>query len=182
VRTRVGYAGGTSARPTYHDLGDHSESIQVDYDPQVVTYDALLDVFWTAHDPTAAEWSRQYRSAIFVASDEEKRAAVASRDRRAAALGEEIATAIEPLGTFTLAEDYHQKYSLRRHDDVVASLLALYPDDPLLVESTAAARLNAYFDGSLPGASLAREMKSLGLATTGERGIHGVVRLSVPAR
>jgi peptide-methionine (S)-S-oxide reductase len=168
VRTRVGYAGGTTRNPTYHDLGDHTESIQVDYDPTVVSYDQLLGVFWGEHDPCAASHSRQYRSAIFHATDEERRAAEASRARRGKELGEEIVTAIEPLVAFTRAEDYHQKYSLRRHRSVLESLASLYPTDRELVDSTAAARLNAYFDGTLPREGLDRELAALGLEAVGD--------------
>ena len=56
----MGYTGGTLKDPTYHNLGDHTESIQVDYDPAKTTYDKMLDVIWTCHNPCGAAWSRQY--------------------------------------------------------------------------------------------------------------------------
>lgn len=62
MRTRVGYAGGTRARPTYHDLGDHSEAIEVVYDPAVISYEKLLVLFWEQHDPRRGTGSRQYRA------------------------------------------------------------------------------------------------------------------------
>ena len=79
IRTRVGYTGGTTVDPTYHDLGDHSETIQIDYDPTQVSYQALLDVFWNSHNPTTRSWSRQYASAVFYHSDEQKKLAMESR-------------------------------------------------------------------------------------------------------
>ena len=181
IRTRVGYAGGTTRNPTYHDLGDHTESIQIDFDPAVVTYDRLLDVFWSEHNPCAASHSRQYRSAVFYATDEERRAAETSRERRAADLGEEIVTDIEPLASFTRAEDYHQKYGLRRHTGVVASLAEIYPDDRSLVDSTAAARLNAFFDGVLTKDELDRSLAALGLEAVGGRDVTAIRRAKAAA-
>lgn len=109
MRTRVGYAGGTSPDPTYHRLGDHAETIEIDYDPSVIDYDELLDVFWRSHDPRPPAYSTQYRSAVFFRTEEERRAAQASKSRVETALGP-VHTAIEPLVRFHRAEDYHQKY------------------------------------------------------------------------
>jgi peptide methionine sulfoxide reductase MsrA len=65
IRTRVGYAGGTKADPSYHSLGDHSETVEVVYNPEVVSYESMLKVFWESHNPVNRSWSRQYMSAIF---------------------------------------------------------------------------------------------------------------------
>ena len=65
IRTRVGYTGGTLENPTYHHLGDHTESVQVDYDPARIDYAALLDAFWQGHNPAASSFSRQYMAAVF---------------------------------------------------------------------------------------------------------------------
>ena len=75
VRTRVGYAGGTSPEPTYHRLGDHSETVEVDYDASLTAYEDLLAEFWRAHDPRRPAYSVQYRSAILYRTEEERRAA-----------------------------------------------------------------------------------------------------------
>jgi peptide-methionine (S)-S-oxide reductase len=168
VRTRVGYAGGTTADPTYHRLGDHTESIEIDYDPEVITYDELLDVFWLDHDPRRPSYSRQYRSAIFYRTDEEQAAAEASRDRVAARVGA-VHTDIEPLRRFYRAEDYHQKYSLRARRSIMAEFRAMYPDDRDFVDSTAAARVNAWLGGCRDTAQVERELGSLGL-TAGAQG------------
>ena len=140
-------------------------------------------MFWSEHNPCAASHSRQYRSAIFYATEEERRTAEASSARVAKELGDDVATAIEPLATFTPAEDYHQKYELRRHRDVVASLAALDPGDASLVDSTAAARLNAFFDGTLTRQDLDAQLAALGLRATGGDEVTGVARVeAVPAR
>jgi len=65
VRTRVGYTGGSTKNPTYHSLGDHTETVQIDYDPTQISFEELLDVFWDSHRPTQRAWSRQYMAAVF---------------------------------------------------------------------------------------------------------------------
>lgn len=142
----MGYAGGTHPNPTYHDLGDHTESFQVDFDPAVIGYDRLLDLFWESHNPCDRGLSRQYMSAVFVASEEQKRAAEASKERVERRLGSKVRTPILPLGVFTPAEDYHQKYYLR-NSPLMREFQALYPDDKAFRESTAAARANGFLAG-----------------------------------
>ena len=163
IRTRVGYAGGKKLDPTYHDLGDHTESIQVVYDPEKISYGTLLSVFWDAHDPTNEPWSVQYRSAIFPTTDEQLALAEASKRAKAAALGEEIHTAIEAGARFWTAEDYHQKYRLRGEPVVMKALAERYPDGGW-VDSTAAARIN----GILGGHGYVGEISDLGLPREAE--------------
>ena len=153
VRTRVGYAGGTKQDPTYRSLGDHTESIQVDFDPAKVTYERLLEVFWQGHDPAHAAYSAQYKAVVFFHDAEQRRLAEESRDRMAKALGAKVATEILPAGPFTAAEDYHQKYRLRGTRDLMAEFRAMYPDEVHFRESTAAARVNGYLDGEAPRSS-----------------------------
>ena len=147
IRTRVGYAGGSEPNPTYRDMGDHSETLQVDYDPRQVSYGALLEKFWEGHEPTDQSWSRQYMAAVFYRDDGQRRAAEASKARLEAKLGRKISTAILPLGTFTLAEDYHQKYYLRHDRTLLREFQAMFPVDGAFVNSTAAARANGYLGG-----------------------------------
>jgi len=169
VRTRVGYAGGTKENPTYRDLGDHAETIQIDYDPTVVSYEELLDVFWSSHSPTARAPSRQYISIIFYHNDEQRRLAMETRDREAARVGGEIYTEIVPASEFTLAEAYHQKYQLRQVPDLMAEFSAIYPedDDDDFVSSTAAARVNGYLAGYGTCQGLREQVDSLGLSEAG---------------
>ena len=93
----MGYAGGTTPDPTYDDIGDHAETVQVEYDPEKISYGELLDVFWTSHNPAARSWSSQYRSAIFPADEEQRKAAERSAAKVRAELGGRIFTAVEPL-------------------------------------------------------------------------------------
>jgi len=164
IRTAVGYAGGTSSNPTYHDLGDHSETVRIEFDPRQVSYQELLTVFWESHDPTYQVWSRQYRNAVFTLTESQREQAEASRNRLAARYREKIVTAIEPAGTFYLAEDYHQKYLLRQADSIFHDLQAAYPEAKELTASTAAARLNGYLGCSGDPDVLQREIGELGLS------------------
>jgi methionine-S-sulfoxide reductase len=170
VRTRVGYTGGTTENPTYRNIGDHTESIQVDYDPTQITYQELLDMFWQSHNPRTQAITCQYKAVVFYHDREQKRLAEASRDRLASEIGDEVMTEILPAGTFTLAEDYHQKYNLKRYGQIYGELAAIYPRTEELIASTAAARINGYLGGYGTRAQLEGELESLGLSTeAGER-------------
>lgn len=125
VDTAVGYMGGTVEHPTYQqvctDTTGHVEVVQVEYDPERVSYEALLDVFWACHDPTQVnrqgpDIGTQYRSVIFVHDEEQAAAARTSRERLedSGSYTRPIATRIEPASTFWRAEEYHQRYLERR--------------------------------------------------------------------
>ena len=123
TKTRVGYAGGGLDNPTYEDVCSHktghAEVVEVSYDPDQVSYDDLLDVFWGKHDPTQLNrqgWDvgDQYRSVIFVHDEEQRAAAENSKDNEQAAYRKPIVTQIEPAPTFYEAEDYHQQYLEKR--------------------------------------------------------------------
>ncbi|MBA3824015.1 MAG: peptide-methionine (S)-S-oxide reductase MsrA [Ktedonobacterales bacterium] len=123
--TQVGYEGGHTASPTYQDVCSHTtghaEVVQVDYDPERVSYEQLLNVFWENHDPTqlnrqGPDVGDQYRTVIFFHTPAQEAAAIASK----AALQESgkfrkpIVTQIVPAETFYKAEDYHQQYLEKR--------------------------------------------------------------------
>lgn len=123
--TAVGYAGGHTANPTYKevctDRTGHAEVVQVEFDPTLIAYERLLEVFWAEHDPTQVnrqgpDVGGQYRTAIFYHTPEQQATATASK----AALDHSgryrrpIATTIEAAPTFYAAEDYHQQYLEKR--------------------------------------------------------------------
>jgi peptide-methionine (S)-S-oxide reductase len=121
--TAAGYQGGYTPNPTYEEVCSartgHAEIVKVVFDPTKVSYDALLKVFWESHDPTQGmrqgnDVGTQYRSALFVTSDAQKQAAVASRDAFQPVLSSggfgEVSTEIADAGEFFYAEDYHQQY------------------------------------------------------------------------
>jgi methionine-S-sulfoxide reductase len=162
VRTRVGYTGGQQENPTYHNLGDHTETVEIDYDPTQISYAELLDIFWQSHNPVMPSWKRQYMSAIFYHNDEQKRLAEKTRDREAEKKGE-IHTEIAPLSQFYLAEDYHQKYNLRQQTDLMKEFKAVY-NDAEFINSTVAARTNGYVAGYGSLSQLEREIDQFGLS------------------
>ena len=121
VKVTSGYTGGTVKNPTYAQVcaGDtgHAEAIQIVFDPQAISYDKLLGVFWKAHDPTqlnrqGADVGTQYRSAIFTHSDAQQAAAQASlaAENQSGPYPKPIVTEIVPATAFYPAEDYHQEY------------------------------------------------------------------------
>ena len=162
----MGYTGGTLANPTYRNLGDHSEAIEVAYDPAKISYEELLTEFWAAHHPEDAPWGRQYRSAIFVHDEAQRQAAERTKQRTEQGLGKTVYTAIEPAGTFYQAEDYHQKYRLKRKGEAFGQLLAIYPQMDDLVRSTAATRLNAWAAGWGTDADRDRDLPKMGALAT----------------
>jgi peptide-methionine (S)-S-oxide reductase len=176
VRTRVGYAGGTKKNPTYHDLGNHTESIQIDYDPAVISYEKLLTVFWNAHNPYGQSWSRQYLSIIFFHNDKQKRLATVSREREEARTKARISTEILPFTGFYRAEDYHQKYRLRSERDLMSEFRAMYPAEEDFMNSTAAARINGYLDGYGTLEDLLEELPGLGLSPAGAARLTEIVK------
>jgi peptide-methionine (S)-S-oxide reductase len=123
VTTAVGYSGGITPNPTYEEVcsgkTSHAEAVLVVFDPNKISYDELLRVFWEEHNPTQGmrqgnDYGTQYRSAIYTTTDEQARIADLSRDAYQAELERsgfrEITTEIAPAGPFYYAEDYHQQY------------------------------------------------------------------------
>jgi peptide-methionine (S)-S-oxide reductase len=121
MSTNVGYMGGHLKNPTYEDVctdtTGHAEVIQVEYDPSIISYGKLLDIFWNNHDPTTLnrqgpDVGKQYRSAIFFHTPEQEREALQSRDEleKSGKYGKKIVTEIVPATEFYKAEDYHQQY------------------------------------------------------------------------
>ncbi|WP_135304461.1 peptide-methionine (S)-S-oxide reductase MsrA [Haloarcula amylovorans] len=145
VRTRVGYAGGDDTDPSYYSLGDHTEVVQVAYDPEKRSYEDLLDVFWENHSPFSAPHKRQYRGIVLAHNGEQREAATASQAALEDRTGKAVQTEIESLDGFYPAEAYHQKYELRSTPVVSDELESLY--GPAFVESTVAARLNGFVAG-----------------------------------
>jgi peptide-methionine (S)-S-oxide reductase len=123
--TQVGYTGGDLPNPTYQDIctgnTGHAEALQILFDPSVISYKQLLHIFWNSHDPTSvnrqgANIGSQYRSAIFYSTEQQKIAAVASKERLQNQLPESktIVTDILPECKFYPAEEYHQNYFAKR--------------------------------------------------------------------
>lgn len=148
---------------------DHSETVRVEFDPQVVSYDELLEVFWDSHVATTNVPGRQYRNALFYTSDEQRLAAETDSQRIEQLKNSPVYTAIEPAGQFYPAEDYHQKFYLRRNEKLFSELRHSYHDEKKLIASTTAARLNGYLSCNGNAEQLAAEIGMLGLSPTGQR-------------
>jgi peptide-methionine (S)-S-oxide reductase len=121
--TAAGYMGGTVDNPTYEqvctDRTGHAEVVQVEYDPDEVSYEQLLDTFWAEHDPTqmnrqGPDVGSQYRSVVFVHTPEQQEEALASKARIQAQSADPVVTEIEPASDFWRAEEYHQQYLVKR--------------------------------------------------------------------
>ena len=121
--TRVGYSGGHTENPTYEDVCSHAtghaEVVEVTYDPDQISYEQLLDVFWHKHDPTQLnrqgwDFGDNYRSAIFFHDEEQLEAAEKSKAHEQQNRRAPIATQVEPAQPFYEAEDYHQQYLEKR--------------------------------------------------------------------
>ena len=129
VRTRVGYAGGTRPRPSYRAIGDHAEAVQVEFDPRILSFDALFEHFRQWHRPRPRHVG-QYRPAIFPRGDaqvEIARAWAASLEPNCAPqLAVGSMSDEDSVARFWDAEDYHQKYGLRRNAEAVAALEAAF--------------------------------------------------------
>ncbi len=123
--TAVGYLGGTLKNPTYHDVctgkTGHAEVVQLEYDPSLASYEELLNMFWSLHDPTTLnrqgpDVGTQYRSAIFFHNAEQEAVAKASKEKlqNSGRYKRDIVTEITPASEFYRAEEYHQQYIEKR--------------------------------------------------------------------
>ncbi|MDD5129424.1 MAG: bifunctional methionine sulfoxide reductase B/A protein [Candidatus Omnitrophica bacterium] len=121
VKSSVGFIGGTLKNPSYEDVctgnTGHAEAVELEFDPAAVSYEKLLDVFWSIHDPTTLDRQgpdvgSQYRSAIFYNSPEQEKTALLSRKKFQDSIGlkKKIVTEVVPAGAFYRAEEYHQRY------------------------------------------------------------------------
>lgn len=121
VSTRVGYSGGTLKNPTYKDVCSsetgHAEVVEIGYDPSIVSYEELINIFRNIHDPTSLNrqgWDigTQYRSVIFYHNEEQKKTALLAKStlEKAGKYKKQIVTEIKPVSEFFIAEEYHQRY------------------------------------------------------------------------
>lgn len=164
VRTSVGYSGGTTKAPTYKNIGDHSEVIQVEFDPKQISYAELLEVFWASHDASYDSFLRQYRNAVFYLTEDQKKISEDAKARVAAKIPGKMQTVIEPAGPFYAAEEYHQKYLMRKAKGIMQELQAIYPDVESFTASTAVARINGYLGCYGDPKELQKELQQLGLS------------------
>jgi len=160
IRTRVGYAGGTMLNPTYKQIFDYTETVDIEFDPLLTTYKKLLAIFWANHDPTAA-CSRQYQSVIFYHSPQQRDLAEKTLRVEVANRSRPIKTRIYPAKEFYEAEEYHQKYFLQKYPWLLTQL-DIKVGMPI-IRSKVAARLNGYVAGFGSPECFEGEWRKLGL-------------------
>lgn len=123
LNTKVGYSGGHTKNPNYEDVcsgtTEHAEVIKIEFDPNIITYQDILENFWECHDPTqlnrqGPDVGRQYRSSIFYFNDEQKDIALESKKQKQTDLKNLIVTEVTPAKIFYLAEEYHQLFIYKR--------------------------------------------------------------------
>ncbi|KAG8183608.1 hypothetical protein JTE90_025159 [Oedothorax gibbosus] len=143
VKTRVGYCGPAGPSPVYPSIPNHTEAVEVDYLPSVVTFSDLLRLFWKEASDCGCSKKLQYMTAVFYSRDSQKADAEKSREEYERETGKKVEAKILPLDTFHEAENYHQKYFLRTYHG--AFYEGLPKDDP--ITSTRNAKLNGFLSG-----------------------------------
>ena len=146
IRTRVGYAGGTKHDPTYHSLGDHTEVLQVEFDPNTVTYRDILQLVFESHNPHHQTGKTQYQNVVLAATASQ-RAAIDEFLTTRGLTADGVETRIERLSRLYPAEEYHQKYKLQSASSLMDVFEAAGYSDEEFRESPIAAKLNAYVAG-----------------------------------
>jgi peptide-methionine (S)-S-oxide reductase len=162
IRTRVGYAGGTTEHPTYREMGDHSETVQIEYDPVRLSLEDLLELFWSSHKTiNINEYKgRQYQSLVLY-HDADQLGVIERVLNDIEAQGEgRPDTEVAPLTAFYTAEERHQKYYLKRYPDAITKLASLYPSAEELTRATLAARLNGLAKGYTNLARVCEELRT----------------------
>ena len=127
-------------------MGNHTEALQIDFDPAQITLEEIVDLFWKSHDPLRAIRSRQYMTAIWFHNEAQAHTIDMAKAAIEQKLDATILTPVMSLDVFYLAEEYHQKYRLQ-HSPLMKSFNEMYPDFTDFNNSTAAARLNGFVSG-----------------------------------
>jgi peptide-methionine (S)-S-oxide reductase len=164
IRTRVGYAGGKKENPTYHNLGDHTEAIEIEFSPHILSFGTILDIFWKSHDPFEKPWSRQYMSLMFYHNDYQKEMILKTKEEYEKRKGKKVFTEILPYAKFYLAEFYHQKYYLQLVKELKEDFMKVFTNKDDFISSNSTARINGYVKGYGSVKALLKEIDSLSLS------------------
>lgn len=162
TETRVGYAGGTTGQPTYREMGDHSETVEISFDAELIAADQLLETFWNNHNPVNINGykGRQYQSLLLYRDTLQAETFNRVKKRVEAAKGQALETEIAAFEAFYPAEPRHQKYYLKRYPDAVDRLSGLYESEEAFLRSTLAARLNGIAKGYANLGPVLREIQA----------------------
>lgn len=151
------------------------ETIQLDFNPDEITYEELLQIFFQNHNPEYMAPRRQYASTIFYHDESQKLAAEQALENVQQSMGRKLLTELLPYEKFFMAEAYHQKYYLQLVAALKAEIKNYYPSFEDFVNSTAAARINGYAKGLGTIAQLDREIDELGLSEKGKKRLREIV-------
>ncbi|MFF2889686.1 peptide-methionine (S)-S-oxide reductase MsrA [Paenibacillus sp. NPDC057967] len=177
VRTRVGYAGGTTDKPIYREMGDHTECVQLEYDSDTVAFEELVAIFWERHQPVNINGykGKQYQSLLFYENESQRSAidrVLLKRERSGLGRPE---TDIVPCSAFYAAEERHQKYYLKRYPQAIEALSTRYPTQPQLNDSTIAARLNGLAKGYTSMERIKNDIETWQISDAERSGILGLI-------
>jgi len=153
--------------------GGHTETVDIEFDPEITTYSDILELFWNNHNPTSRT-SSQYMSVIFYHNDEQRILAEETMKIQQKKTVKPIQTKILPLKSFTEAEGYHQKYLLRRNPYIL-KMIGLDSSDKKLINSFVAARLNGYIGGFGTGRDFEAEVGKFGLKPQVEASVRNIL-------
>ena len=152
------------------------ETIQIDFDPERISYEKLLQLFFSGHNPTWPSPARQYASAIFYHDEEQERMAKEAMMDAGERYGKKISTELLSYNGFTRAEDYHQKYYLRSNDNLMDQYKERFPNQDAFTDSTAAARVNGYIGGNGTTEQLEKEKDELGISVEAVEALQGILK------
>lgn len=135
-------------QPTYKQIGDHTETVEIDFNPAIISYGEILELFWKGHHPNRKNYKgRQYMSLLLYHDKQQKNAIEQKKTALEKELHKEIQTEVSTYRGFTLAEERHQKYFLKRYPDAIKQLTELYPSFTAFNDATLTARLNSFVRG-----------------------------------
>lgn len=166
ISTVVGYAGGTFPQPTYRKIDDYTETVEITFDPNLLSLESLLHLFWQTHDATKNRFykERQYISLIIFQNTQQKEMAETIKRIEEERQEKEIQTEFQVATPFYPAEDYHQKYFLRRFKEATKNVQSLFPNEETFIRSTIAARLNGFIRENSHLPEIKKEINNWGLS------------------
>lgn len=164
LRTRVGYTGGDSLTPSYENLGNHIEVIEVDYDPAVISYRQLIEAYFSLYDATVRPYSQRVKSMIYYRTEDEKQIANTVKEEVFKRVGSPLYTEIDPLGVFYLAEDRHQLYYLKQEPSLYREITEIFPTEKVQLLSVLASKLNGFIAGYGTAPDLDKVLSQSGLS------------------
>ncbi len=176
LRTRTGYAGGRSTDPSYKNLEWHTEVVEIDYDPAVISYEDLVALFFAFHDENLRPYDQRVKSLIFFRSEAEETHARQAISRQREVTGKPVFTEAKEMDVFYLAEPEHQNRTVKREVSLYGELTEIFETDDRLQQSILVSKLNGFVYGYGSPEDLEDLLNQLGLSDMSKgrvREIHG---------